>query len=209
MFTGIVTGVGEIVHIENLGNDLSFGKRLLVQAPIGYLDDVGIGDSIALNGACVTVTTINANRHQFTIDISAESLSKTAGLDQMTKINLEKALRSSDRLGGHIVTGHVDGCGVVSRIAQSGESWELKVMCPTALGAFLATKGSVTINGVSLTINAVADTPQGCEISVNLIPHTMTSTALSELTQGYPVNLEVDVIARYVKRMLQAHSLTD
>jgi riboflavin synthase len=202
MFTGIITGVGSITKIENLGVNETFGKRLTITAPAGYLSDVWLGDSIALNGACMTVTTFDAASHQFTIDISAESLSKTAGLDATGRINLEKALRAHDRLGGHIVSGHVDGVGEVTHFALVGESWELRILCPASLARFLATKGSATINGVSLTTNSVTDTPNGCEISFNLIPHTIENTALGELKVDSRVNLEIDLIARYVERML-------
>ena len=202
MFTGIITGVGNITKIENLGSHDSFGKRLTITAPAGYLSDVGLGDSIALNGACMTVTNFDASADQFTIDISAESLSKTAGLNKTGRINLEKALRAHDRLGGHIVSGHVDGVGEVKHFALVGESWELRILCPAPLAKFLATKGSATINGVSLTTNTVQDVAGGCEISINLIPHTIENTALGELKVGSRVNLEIDLIARYVERML-------
>ncbi|MEY4653138.1 MAG: riboflavin synthase, alpha subunit [Pseudomonadota bacterium] len=203
MFTGIITGVGRIAAVHDLGSSLQHGKRLTLEAPAGYLDDVGLGDSIALNGACMTVTTLDTAQRRFTIDISAESLARTAGLAQPgTPVNLEKALRAHDRLGGHIVSGHVDGIGHVSHFAQVGESWELRVLAPTALAKYLAYKGSITVNGVSLTVNAVRDTPEGCEVSINLIPHTVENTALHALAAGVAVNLEIDLIARYVERML-------
>jgi riboflavin synthase len=203
MFTGIITGVGRIVAVHDLGSSLQYGKRLTLETPAGYLDDVGLGDSIALNGACMTVTTLDTPHRHFTIDISAESLARTAGLAQPdTPINLEKALRAHDRLGGHIVSGHVDGIGHVSHFAQVGESWALRVMAPAALGKYLAYKGSITVNGVSLTVNAVKDSPAGCEVSINLIPHTVQNTALHALAPGVSVNLEIDLIARYVERML-------
>jgi riboflavin synthase len=204
MFTGIITGVGRISDVQALGNSSTHGKRLTIQAPAGYLDDVGLGDSIALNGACMTVTTFDAASPQFTIDISAESLDKTAGLDALGPINLEKALRANDRLGGHLVSGHVDGIGTVSHFAQVSESWELRVVAPAALGKYLAYKGSITINGVSLTVNRIADVAGGCEVSINLIPHTVENTALHALAVGRQVNLEIDLIARYVERMLTA-----
>ncbi|WP_297727481.1 riboflavin synthase [Limnohabitans sp. Rim8] len=202
MFTGIITGVGRIAAIHDLGSSLDHGKRLTIEAPPGYLDDVGLGDSIALNGACMTVTTFTPAQSQFTIDISAESLDKTAGLDQAGPINLEKALRAGDRLGGHIVSGHVDGVGHVSHFAQVGESWELRILAPHGLAKYLAYKGSITINGVSLTVNQVSDQAQGCDISINLIPHTVQNTALGHLHNGSRVNLEIDTVARYVERML-------
>lgn len=202
MFTGIITAVGRIATVKALGTDASHGKQLTLETPTGYLDDVQLGDSIALNGACMTVTTFDAKANRFTIDISAESLDKTAGLDQPGPVNLEKALRAHDRLGGHIVSGHVDGIGQVSHFAPVGESWELRIEAPKALAKFLAYKGSITVNGVSLTVNRVADLPTSCEFSINLIPHTIDNTALGALMAGSKVNLEIDLIARYVERML-------
>ena len=202
MFTGIITGVGRIAAIHPLGSSSLHGKRLTVAAPAGYVDDVGLGDSIALNGACMTVTSLDVAGGQFTIDISAESLDKTAGLDAQGAVNLEKALRAHDRLGGYIVSGHVDGVGSVAYFAQVGESWELRVLCPPSLAKYLAYKGSITINGVSLTVNSVRDLPIGCEVSMNLIPHTVSNTALGALHSGCAVNIEIDTVARYVERML-------
>ena len=205
MFTGIITGMGRIVAIHSLGSSSDHGKRLTIEAPAGYLDDVGLGDSIALNGACMTATTLDLANHRFTIDISAESLAKTTGLAQTGPINLEKALRAHDRLGGHIVSGHVDGIGSVTHFAEVGESWELRIRAPRELSKYLAYKGSITVNGVSLTVNRVldlADDAGGSEISINLIPHTVENTALGQLAAGSSVNLEIDLIARYVERML-------
>lgn len=208
MFTGIITGVGRIAAVRNLGSSSSHGKRLSIATPPGYLDDVGLGDSIALNGACMTVTSLDPAQQQFTIDISVESLDKTAGLaEESAQVNLEKALRASDRLGGHIVSGHVDGIGTVRRFAPVGESWELCVLAPPALARFLAYKGSITVNGVSLTVNSVSDGADGSEISINLIPHTVENTSLGALREGARVNLEIDTVARYVERMLQAGML--
>ena len=209
MFTGIITGMGRIVAVHSLGSSSHHGKQLTIETPPGYLDDVSLGDSIALNGACMTATTLDQANHRFTIDISAESLAKTCGLTEMGIINLEKALRAHDRLGGHIVSGHVDGIGTVSYFAQIGESWELRVVAPRELAKYLAYKGSITVNGVSLTVNSVTDLTaetehiDACEISINLIPHTVENTALGQLHQNSKVNLEIDLIARYVERMLQ------
>ncbi|MDP2371251.1 riboflavin synthase [Rhodoferax sp.] len=202
MFTGIITGVGRIVAVHALGSSSSHGRRLTIECPPTYLDDVSLGDSIALNGACMTVTAMDARSHQFNIDISAESLTKTAGLSQPGLINLEKALRANDRLGGHLVSGHVDGVGTVTHFAQVGESWDLALLAPRDLAKYLAYKGSITVNGVSLTVNQVADLPSGCECRINLIPHTVQNTALNTLASGSQVNLEIDLIARYVERML-------
>jgi riboflavin synthase len=206
MFTGIITGVGRIAAAHALGSSSQHGLRLEVAAPAAYLDDVALGDSIAINGACMTVTALDLTRQQFQIEISAESLDKTAGLNAMGPVNLEKALRANDRLGGHIVSGHVDGVGSVSHFASMGESWELRVLCPNTLAKYLAYKGSITVNGVSLTVNTVRDGATGCEISINLIPHTVQNTALHALTLGAQVNLEIDTVARYVERMLSSMS---
>ncbi len=202
MFTGIITAVGRIAAVHDLGSSLTHGKRLTIECPADYLADVGLGDSIALNGACMTVTTFDAAAGRFTIDISAESLAKTTGLDRTGPINLEKALRANDRLGGHLVSGHVDGIGRVTHFAQAGESWELRILAPLALAKYLAYKGSVTVNGASLTVNRIQDQADGCELSINLIPHTVQNTALGSLQAGSGVNLEIDLIARYVERML-------
>ena len=203
MFTGIITGMGRIADAHALGSSLQHGRRLTIEAPPGYLADVGLGDSIALNGACMTVTTLDAPHNRFTIDVSAESLARTAGLDGMgTRLNLEKALRAHDRLGGHIVSGHVDGTGTVQRFEPVGESWELEIQAPRELARYLAYKGSITVNGVSLTVNRVNDGAQGCSFSINLIPHTVQHTTLGDLVAGSAVNLEIDTVARYVERML-------
>ena len=291
MFTGIVTGIGRIVELHDLGTSPLFGKRLAVSCPPGYLTDVSSGDSVALNGACMTATSVKASEDRFYVEVSAESLRCTSGLDAPGAVNLEKALRAQERLGGHIVSGHVDGVGVVSRFEQVGESWLLCILAPQSLAKYLAVKGSVAVNGVSLTINEVhdgAESPMGtdsvradpsipqdrvhprgaskpqapfdtsgrtgedapfdaswrtgedapfdasgrtggdapfdasgrtggdvpfdasgrtgggsaCEIGINLIAHTLQHTTLGGLAVGSKVNLEIDLIARYVERML-------
>ena len=204
MFTGIITAVGRIAEVRALGASSAHGKQLVIETPTGYLDDVNLGDSIALNGACMTATAIDAQAGRFSIDISAESLARTSGLDRIGPVNLEKALRANDRLGGHIVSGHVDGIGEVAHFVPAGESWELRILAPRELAKYLAYKGSITVNGVSLTVNHVVDLPAGCEIGINLIPHTVQNTALHALAAGARVNLEIDLIARYVERMLSA-----
>ena len=207
MFTGIITAVGGIEAVTPLGASQGFGARVAISTPAGYLDDVGLGDSIAIQGACMTVTELLAGGLQFTVDVSKESLDKTQGYQVGQRVNLEKALRAHDRLGGHIVTGHVDAVGSVSVFERVGESWLLQVRVPVALGKFFAYKGSITINGVSLTVNTVQDSAVGCEVAVNLIPHTVENTALGALQVGSPVNIEVDLIARYVERMLGERQL--
>jgi riboflavin synthase len=207
MFTGIISGLGQLAQATPLGADPSHGRRLTITTPPGYLADVQLGDSIALNGACMTVTSFDAELNRFTVDVSAESLDKTAGLDAPGPLNLEKALRANDRLGGHLVSGHVDGIGQVTQFAAVGESWELRISAPRSLGRYLAYKGSITVNGVSLTVNRVSDAPEHTEVSINLIPHTMEHTTLGRLAAGSRVNLEIDLIARYVERMLGSTSL--
>lgn len=203
MFTGIITALGEVSSVTAQGAGAEFGKCVQVSvAPASWLADVRLGDSISINGACMTVTQLSADT--FSYDISAESLRLTAGLDVPGRVNLEKALAAQDRLGGHLVSGHVDGLGCVSLLQQVGESWELKVKAPLALGKFFAYKGSVTVHGVSLTVNSVTDLPDGCEFSINMIPHTARHTNLGALTAGSFVNLEIDVVARYLERMLTA-----
>ena len=202
MFTGIVAAVGRIAAIKPLGNEPDAGVRLTVEAGGLDLDDVQLGDSIAIQGACMTV--IDKTPASFDVDVSRESLNRTVGLGDTGEVNLEKALRSHDRLGGHIVSGHVDGLGTVTRFARVGEPHELRVLAPRDIGKYLAYKGSITVNGVSLTVNSVTDRDDGCEFSINLIPHTVEVTTLKALKDGTKVNLEIDLIARYVERMLNA-----
>jgi riboflavin synthase len=198
MFTGIVQAVGRIVRVE----DRAGGKRVTVEAPGLDLTDVRIGDSIAVAGACMTV--VEKSALGFAFDVSAESLDKTTGLDRLGNVNLERAARFGDRIDGHLVSGHVDGTGTVIGCFERGENRELVVEAPRALARFFAYKGSVAVDGVSLTINRVEDLPSGCRVSINLIPHTLAATTLKELAPGARVNLEVDLIARYVERMLAA-----
>lgn len=215
MFTGIISGIGRITNVDLINSGAgpaspSAGRRLRIEAPAGYLGDVALGDSIAVNGACMTVTGLDPASSIFDIDVSAESLSKTVGLSAPGAVNLEKAMRANDRLGGHLVSGHVDGIGTVSHFAAVGESWELRVRAPRELAKFFAYKGSVTINGVSLTVNRVTDLPaadgSACEFSINLIPHTLASTTLGQIEPGCAVNLEIDQIARYIERITSWHA---
>jgi riboflavin synthase len=198
MFTGIVAAVGRIESVKPLGTDGDAGVRLNVEAGGLDLGDVQLGDSITIQGMTVVAKTA----HSFEVDVSRESLNCTAGLGEPGEVNLEKALRAHDRLGGHIVSGHVDGLGTVTHFAPVGESHELRVLAPREIGRYLAYKGSITVNGVSLTVNSVKDRDDGCEFSINLIPHTVEVTALKHLREGTRVNLEIDLIARYVERML-------
>jgi riboflavin synthase len=204
MFTGIVAAVGKIKTVTPLEGGADAGVRLDVDAGGLPMADVGLGDSIALNGACMTVVEKTATG--FTVDVSRESLNKTVGLDTTTEVNLEKALTLAERLGGHLVSGHVDGLGVVRKFEPVGESHELVIEAPRDLAKYLAYKGSVVVNGVSLTVNRVEDSASGCSFSINLIPHTIQVTTLKHLKAGSKVNLEIDLIARYVERMLSLKS---
>jgi riboflavin synthase len=196
MFTGIIQATGRVVASDTVAD----GIRLRVDAAKLDLADVGIGDSIAVNGCCLTVVAKAVSRLDF--DVSAETLACTTGLTQNHDVNLEKALRLADRLGGHLMSGHVDGVGIVTRFAPLAadprSNWDLEIEAPLALAPFLARKGSIAVDGVSLTTNDV----NGSTFTVNLIPHTLAATTLHQLMQGSRVNLEVDLVARYVQRML-------
>lgn len=204
MFTGIVAAIGKIIEVKALGAAADSGVRLTLDAGGLPLADVALGDSIAINGACMTVVAKNAT--DFAVDVSRESLNRTTGLDTPGEVNLEKALTLADRLGGHLVSGHVDGLGTVVKFEPVGESWELAIAAPLALAKYLAYKGSIVVNGVSLTVNQVSDERDACRFSINLIPHTVDVTALKHLKTGDKVNLEIDLIARYVERMLSLSS---
>jgi riboflavin synthase len=197
MFTGIVATVGRIEKMTPLGE----GVRLTISAGALGLDDVNLGDSIAIQGACMTAIGIRKEANEFDVDVSKESLTKTMGLSNIGEVNLEKALALGDRLGGHLVSGHVDGVGKVVVFKEIAESWKLDVLVPKSLAKYFAYKGSATINGVSLTTNSVVDTSEGAIISINLIPHTIQVTTLRHLKEGDAVNVEIDLIARYLERM--------
>ena len=205
MFTGIVAAVGRIEKIESFGS-ADAGVKLQVDAGGLDLSDVGLGDSIAIQGACMTV--VSKTTTGFAVDVSRESLRLTMGLDALGPVNLEKSLRIGDQIGGHLVSGHVDGLGEVIKFEPVGESWELVVQAPATLAAFLAYKGSIVVNGVSLTVNKTQDSQDACLVDINIIPHTLENTTLGKLKQGDAVNLEVDLIARYVARMLETQSNT-
>ncbi|MHB1358142.1 MAG: riboflavin synthase [Rhodocyclaceae bacterium] len=193
MFTGIVATTGKITDLQPLEQ----GLRLTIAAPELKLSDVALGDSIAHNGVCLTV--IAKKKGAYQVDVSTETLDCTVGLDiPHGELNLEKAMRLSDFIGGHLVSGHVDGVGTVVKFEPIGESHELVIKAPRKLAKYIARKGSITVDGVSLTTNRV----KGREFSINLIPHTVEVTTLKRLSAGAKVNLEVDLIARYVERML-------
>jgi len=192
MFTGIIEAVGQIKQVEQRDK----GVRLTIASERLDFSDVAIGDSIAANGVCLTVTSLAGNA--YTVDVSQESLVCTVGLNEPGEVNLEKAMRLSDRLGGHLVSGHVDGVGEVVKFEPVGESHRLMIRAPRELSRFIAPKGSITVNGVSLTVNEVSDVT----FSINLIPHTVEVTTLKYLKPGARVNLEVDMLARYVDRLL-------
>ena len=194
MFSGIVSAVGRIASAVPLGD----GMRLRVEAPGFGLDDVAIGDSIAIQGVCHTV--VAKSGAAFDVDSSRATLAITAGLEAGREVNLEKSLRLSDRLGGHLVSGHVDGVGEVAAFDDLGGSARLVVKAPAALARYIARKGSVTVDGVSLTVNDVRD----ASFEVNVIPHTRAATTLGRLAAGARVNVEVDMIARYAERLLSS-----
>jgi len=193
MFTGIITAVGTLTGVEETGGD----RRLRIDA--GGLDMSGIhaGDSICVNGVCLTVT--DMDRRGFAADVSAETLSCTTlgGLAAGAKVNLEPALRAGDRLGGHLVSGHTDGIGTVLTLERDARSLRCRIRAPADLARYLCRKGSVCVDGVSLTVNDAED----AEFGVNIIPHTLSTTIVGGYTEGTSVNLEVDVIARYLERL--------
>ena len=191
MFAGIVSAVGRIVSAEPHGD----GLRLRIQAEELGLDDVKVGDSIALAGICHTV--VARSGVAFDVDTSNATLEVTAGLAAGREINLEKSLRLSDRIDGHLVSGHVDGVGTVTAFEELGGSARLEIEAPAELARYIARKGSITVDGVSLTVNAV----KGSRFEINVIPHTRAVTTLGNLAVGTKVNLEVDMIARYVERL--------
>jgi riboflavin synthase len=197
MFTGIVESIGRIAAVEPRGE----GLRIAVDIGVREISDVAIGESIAVNGCCLTVVTINGSTLDF--DVSGETLRCTAGLDRLGDVNLERAVRAGDRLGGHLVAGHVDGVGVVTRFVpvegDPGGSYALEIDAPVELARFIAPKGSIAVQGVSLTVNRVS----ASRFDVNLIPHTLAATTLAALAPGARVNLEVDLVARYVERLLE------
>lgn len=193
MFTGIIQAVGKIDEITHLGEDV----KLAISANTLDLSDVAIGDSIAVNGVCLTVTELS--KSHFHVHVSKATLEVTIGLGDTQPVNLEKALKLSDRLGGHLVSGHVDGIGEVSQFEAVGDCWLLAIRAPHALSKYIAYKGSIGINGVSLTVNSVEkDT-----FTINIIPHTIENTTIQHFKIGSRVNLEIDLIARYVERMAE------
>ena len=200
MFTGLIRHLG----ILESRSPRPGGARLRITAPADLLARAEQGASIAVNGACLTSVAVDGRAWE--AELSEETLEKTTlgRLPMGAALHLEPALRVGDPLDGHLVSGHVDGIGQVTHFAQVGESWELRVLAPRALARYLAYKGSITINGVSLTVNQIQDSAEGCEASINLIPHTVENTALGALAAGSSVNLEIDLIARYVERMLHA-----
>lgn len=193
MFTGIIQAVGEIQPTTYSNGDI----QISIEAHQLDLSDVKLGDSIAVNGVCLTV--IHVSQTHFVADVSKETLSVTIGLNKKGPANLEKAMRLSDRLGGHLVSGHVDGVGEVVRFEAVNDCWLLAIRAPHAISKYIARKGSICVNGVSLTINTI----EKDVFTINIIPHTLAKTTLGALNIGSQVNLEIDQIARYVERMQQ------
>jgi riboflavin synthase len=196
MFTGIIETTGTIERAEKTDANL----RAVIHAPKLGLHQVAIGDSIAVNGCCLTV--VEKTSESFAVDISHETISLTTGFEQGATVNLEKSLRYGDRLGGHLVSGHIDGIGVVNALQDLGASWRLEIAAPKELGKYVARKGSVAVNGISLTVNKVSDRDDGtCVFEINIIPHTFQVTTIRGLQVGSKVNLEIDLLARYLERM--------
>ena len=198
MFTGIIQAIGNIAQIERRGQD----RRLTIATGSLDMSDVQLGDSIAVNGVCLTAVALAQN--SLTVDVSNETLGCSVGLDTVGEVNLEKAMRLSDRLGGHLVSGHVDGVGEVLQFTAAGECVSLEIRAPRALAKYIAAKGSITVDGVSLTVNRVEQDI----LSINLIPHTLQMTTLKRLQSSAQVNLEVDMMARYAERILNFKSET-
>jgi riboflavin synthase len=196
MFTGIVAAVGHIDRVEPRPK----GLRLSIDAGPLDMGDVAVGDSIAVSGCCLTVIAVHGRR--FEVDVSQETIDCTVGLGAPGEVNLEKSLRLADRLGGHLVSGHVDGVGEVVAFEPVGESHRLVVRAPAELAKYIARKGSIAVQGVSLTVNRV----EARDFEINLIPHTLVVTTLKHLKAGVRVNLEVDLLARYAERLLAAGS---
>jgi riboflavin synthase len=201
MFTGIISAIGEIASLEPRGGDV----RLTINTGNLALGDVHLGDSIACNGACLTAVQLTG--HGFVADVSVETLSLTTVGNWKTgsRINLEKAMQASDRFGGHIVSGHVDGIGEVVSLHEDARSWRFRIRAPRGLAKYIAHKGSITVDGTSLTINKV----DGAEFELNIVPHTMTHTVMSDYRVGTKVNLEVDLVARYLERLLLGYKAAD
>jgi riboflavin synthase len=193
MFTGIIQAVGEIDAITKAGEDL----KLSIQAHNLGLDDVQVGDSIAVNGVCLTAT--HLSKTHFDAQASKETLAVTTGLSNKQTVNLEKALRLQDRLGGHLVSGHVDGVGQVIQFDERGDCWLLAILAPHSISKYIAKKGSICVNGVSLTVNSIEQDT----FTMNIIPHTLENTTFKFLKVGSHVNLEIDQIARYIERIAE------
>lgn len=194
MFTGIISAIGDIANLEQRGGDV----RLTIRSGNLGLSDVQLGDSIACNGACLTAVELTADG--FVADVSVETLNLTTIGQWQTgsRINLEKAMQATDRFGGHIVSGHVDGIGEVVSLHEDARSWRFRLRAPEELAKYIAHKGSITVDGTSLTVNIV----DGCEFELNIVPHTMTHTIMGDYQVGTKVNLEVDLVARYLERLL-------
>lgn len=201
MFTGIISAIGDIADLEQRGGDM----RLTIRTGNLSLTDVQLGDSIACNGACLTAVELTGEG--FIADVSVETLNLTTIGNWRTgsRINLEKAMQASDRFGGHIVSGHVDGIGEVVSLEEDARSWRFRIRAPKGLAKYIAHKGSITLDGTSLTINKV----EGSEFELNIVPHTMTHTVMGDYAVGTKVNLEVDLVARYLERLLLGDKAAD
>ncbi len=201
MFTGIISAIGEVAELEPRGGDV----RLTINSVNLDLSDVRLGDSIACNGACLTAVELTGTG--FVADVSVETLSLTTigGWQVGQRINLEKAMQATDRFGGHIVSGHVDAIGEVIAVHEDARSWRFQMRAPKSIAKYIAHKGSITVDGTSLTINVV----QGTDFDLNIVPHTMLNTVIGDYALGTKVNLEVDLVARYLERLLLGDKAAD
>ena len=201
MFTGIISAIGKVDKKESVGGDI----RLTIDAGNLNLSDVGLGDSIACNGACLTA--VELTRTGFIADVSIETINLT-DIGQWRlgqRINLEKAMQATDRFGGHIVSGHVDGIGEVVSLEEDARSWRFRLRAPKDLAKYIAHKGSITVDGTSLTVNKV----EGSEFELNIVPHTMLHTVMGDYSVGTKIHLEVDIVARYLERLLLGEKAAD
>ncbi len=201
MFTGIISAIGDIASLEERGGDV----RLTIRSGNLNLTDVQLGDSIACNGACLTAVELTGEG--FVADVSVETLNLTTIGNWQTgsRINMEKAMQATDRFGGHIVSGHVDGIGEVVALEEDARSWRFRLRAPREIAKYIAHKGSITVDGTSLTVNIV----EGAEFELNIVPHTMQHTVMGDYRVGTKVNLEVDLVARYLERLLLGDKAAD
>ncbi len=205
MFSGIIEGLGELVSVKFKESTKKKGARVRILWNDIDSSDIRVGDSVAVSGVCLTV--IKNDEKSFESEVSKETLDLTCGLNLPGSVNLEKAIKYSDRIGGHLITGHVDGIAKIVSITQIESSRKIDIVVPSSYAKFISKKGSIAINGVSLTVNNVSDLKEGCLISINLIPHTWLNTSFTKLESNSPVNFEIDLIARNLYRLIKSKEI--